>query len=82
MCDVEIYVQLQSGRRIVMLGSAVPLRNERNEVRGSIRGVYGYHRSKAAGGGTRSSESAISSCSGRSDGTHMPLDARWNFNLC
>ena len=34
--DVELYVQLPSGRRIVMLGNAVPLRDEQGGVRGCI----------------------------------------------
>ena len=34
--DVELHVQIASGRRIAMLGSAAPLRNEIGEVRGCI----------------------------------------------
>jgi PAS domain S-box-containing protein len=34
--DAEIHVQLPSGRRMIMLGNAVPLRDERGEVRGGI----------------------------------------------
>lgn len=34
--DAELHVQMPSGRRIVMLGHAVPLRDERGQARGCI----------------------------------------------
>ena len=34
--DVELHVQLQSGRRMTMLGSAIPLTDEKSNVRGCI----------------------------------------------